>query len=145
VGAGVLARKLGIQPDFRVAVVGAPKGYPRALGELPDGVAVRTHARGTSDLLLFFVTRRSELARRYPSFVRAIDHDGVLWIAWPKKTSGVATDLAFATVQEIGLELGMVDTKVSVIDDIWTAVRFESPARARLRAGARGGLRSVNG
>lgn len=133
-GAGVLARKLGIQPDYRVAVVGAPKGYPRALGQLPDGVAVRTHARGTSDLLLFFVTRRSELSRRYPSFVRALDREGALWIAWPKKTSGVATDLAFAEVQEIGLSCGMVDTKVSVIDDIWTAVRFESPAQARLRA-----------
>jgi hypothetical protein len=90
---------------------------------------------------LFFVTRRTELSRRYPSFVRAVDRDGVLWIAWPKKTSGVATDLAFAEVQAIGLECGMVDTKVSVIDDIWTAVRFESPARARLRSGSN--IRSV--
>lgn len=136
-GAGVLARKLGIQPDTRVAVVGAPKGYPRALGELPDGVSLRTHARGNVDLLMFFVTRRSELSRRFGSFVRALDREGALWIAWPKKTSGVATDLAFATVQEIGTSLGMVDTKVSVIDDIWTAVRFESPAQARLRAGTR--------
>jgi hypothetical protein len=133
VGDGTLARKLGIRRDMRVAVVGAPKGYPRALGSLPDGVHVRTHARGTVDLLMFFVTRRAELARRFPSFTRALDREGVLWIAWPKKNSGVATDLAFALVQHIGADCTMVDTKVCSIDDNWTAVRFESPAQARLR------------
>jgi hypothetical protein len=75
-------------------------------------------------VVLFFVTRRAELARRFPSFVRALETDGGLWVAWPKKTSGVATDLAFDAVQEVGLDAGLVDNKVCAIDATWSGLRF---------------------
>ena len=92
--------------------VGARAGSTRSLGALPAGAQLRTHARGRLDVIVFFVTRRAELARRFPSFARALEPDGGLWVAWPKKTSGVATDLAFDAVQQIGLDAGLVDNKV---------------------------------
>ena len=130
-----LPRKLGIKEGHRVAVVSAPAGFDKTLGKLPDGVQVRQQARGRLDVLLFFVTRQAELARRFPTFARALEHDGGLWVAWPKRTSGVATDLLFERVQKVGLDCGLVDNKVAAIDDTWSGVRFvyrvaDRPGRA---------------
>jgi hypothetical protein len=119
-----LPKKLGIREGSRVAVVSAPDGFARVLAPLPPGVDLRTGARGRCDVVLFFVTRRAELARRFPGFVRALEPDGGLWIAWPKKTSGVATDLAFDAVQAVGLDAGLVDNKVCAIDTTWSGLRF---------------------
>jgi hypothetical protein len=119
-----LPKKLGIREGSRVAVVSAPDGFSRVLGPLPTGVEVRTGARGRCDVVVFFVTRRAELARRFPGFVRALEPDGGLWIAWPKKTSGVATDLVFEAVQTVGLDAGLVDNKVCAIDTTWSGLRF---------------------
>lgn len=119
-----LPKKLGIREGSRVAVVSAPDGFDRALRPLPTGVELRTGARGRCDVVLFFVTRRAELARRFPSFVRALATDGGLWVAWPKKTSGVATDLVFDAVQQVGLGAGLVDNKVCAIDSTWSGLRF---------------------
>ena len=68
-----------------------------------DGCHVRPDARGRLDVIVFFVTRRAELVRRFPGFARALESDGGLWVAWPKQTSGVATDLGFDAVQSVGL------------------------------------------
>jgi hypothetical protein len=119
-----LPRTLGIREHSRVAVISAPEGFESALGPLPAGVQLRTSARGRLDIVVFFVTRRAELARRFPSFVRALEPDGGLWVAWPKKTSGVCTDLAFDSVQQIGLATGLVDNKVCAIDKTWSGLRF---------------------
>ncbi len=119
-----LPKKLGIREGSRVAVVSAPDGFARVLGPLPSGVDLRTGARGRCDVVVFFVTRRAELARRFPGFVRALEPDGGLWVAWPKKTSGVATDLGFDAVQEVGLDAGLVDNKVCAIDTTWSGLRF---------------------
>lgn len=119
-----LPRKLGIREGSRVAVVSAPDGFARVLEPLPSGVQLRTGARGRCDVVVFFVTRRAELVRRFPSFVRALEVEGGLWVAWPKKTSGVATDLVFDAVQEVGLDAGLVDNKVCAIDGTWSGLRF---------------------
>ena len=119
-----LPKKLGIREGARVAVVSAPDGFARVLKPLPTGVQLRTGARGRCDVVLYFVTRRAELTRRFPSVGRALETDGGLWVAWPKKTSGVATDLVFDAVQEIGLDAGLVDNKVCAIDATWSGLRF---------------------
>jgi hypothetical protein len=118
-----LAKKLGIVEGCRVAVVSAPNGFGDAL-DLPSGVVVRAQARGRLDVVVFFVTRRAELARRFPVLQRRLEPDGGLWIAWPKRTSGVATDLSENPVREIGLANGLVDNKVAAIDDTWSGLRF---------------------
>jgi hypothetical protein len=119
-----LPRKLGIKPGARLAVLSAPATFDGTLGTLPDGVSIRRQARGRVDVIVFFVTRRAELARRFPTVARTLEDDGGLWIAWPKKTSGVATDLVFEEVQNVGLEAGLVDNKVCAIDDTWSGLRF---------------------
>ena len=107
----------------------------RRSGRCPPGCRLRRQARGRCDVVVFFVTRRAELARRFPAFVRALEPDGGLWVAWPKKTSGVATDLVFDAVQEVGLDAGLVDNKVCAIDDTWSGLRFVRTASTDRVAG----------
>jgi hypothetical protein len=118
-----LVKKLGIKAEARLAIVAAPNGFAEGLS-LPPGVVLRRQARGRHDVVLFFVTRRAELTRRFPVLKRGLELDGGLWIAWPKQTSGVATDLSFAPVQEVGLANGLVDNKVAAINDTWSGLRF---------------------
>lgn len=132
-----LAKKLGISERARVALVAAPKGFDAKLGALPDGVELRRQARGRLDVVVFFVTREAELGRRFPALARALEPDGGLWVAWPKKTSGVATDLSFAPVQQIGLDAGLVDNKVCAVDDAWSGLRFVYRAADRPRGRTR--------
>jgi len=119
-----LPRKLGIRDGTRVALVSPPQGFDNTLGALPPGVQLRRQVRGRLDMIVFFVTRRAELARRFGPMARALEPDGALWVAWPKKTSGVATDLVEQTVQEVGLDAGLVDNKVCAIDGTWSGLRF---------------------
>jgi hypothetical protein len=117
-----LPKKLGIREGSRVCLVGAPVAF--ALGELPSGVEVRGRARGPLDVAVLFVTRRSDLVRRFPALARALDPAGRLWVAWPKKASGAPTDLGFGEVQRIGLEAGLVDNKSASIDDVFQGLQF---------------------
>jgi hypothetical protein len=118
-----LPQKLGIKAGSRVAIVGAPDDFD-ALDPLPDRVRLRMQARGAQDVVLFFATRRAELERRFDSFARTIHPAGGLWIAWPKKTACVATDLTENLVRDVGLAHGLVDNKVCAVDDIWSGLRF---------------------
>ena len=119
-----LPRKLGIKPQARVGLIGAPYDFDEVLGELPPGVSVRRRARGTFDVIVVFVQKRSELERRLPVLKKALDQAGGLWVAWPKRSSGVATDLGEGMVRELGLASGLVDNKVCAIDATWSGLRF---------------------
>lgn len=129
-----LPQKLGIKPGARFALVRAPEGFEGTLDPLPEGVRLRTQARGAQDVVLFFATRRNELERRFDGLARAIAPAGGLWIAWPKKTAYVATDLREGLVREVGLSHGLVDNKVCAVDETWSGLRFvfrlsDRPAR----------------
>jgi len=120
-----LPRKLGIRPGHRVLALGAPDGFaPDTLGELPDGVALRTTARGTADVIVSFHDRRAELARRMPRLRELMEPAAGLWIAWPKRASGVPTDLTEDVVRELALANRLVDNKVCAIDDTWSGLRL---------------------
>jgi Protein of unknown function (DUF3052) len=119
-----LARKLGIKEGQSVALLGAPDGFEATLEGLPDGVMLRTAARGTNEVLVSFHTARADLERRLPTLLKAMDVDGGLWVAWPKKASGVPTDITEDTVREVALPLGLVDNKVCAIDDTWSGLRI---------------------
>ena len=88
-----LVRKLGIKEGHRLAFPGAPQGFPALLGELPAGAEVRERVRGPLDVIVFFTRSSSELRRRLPALRRAMDPAAGLWIAWPKRASGVETDM----------------------------------------------------
>ena len=126
-----LTKKLGIGEGVRMAAPGAPSGFARTLGPLPAGVTVRSRARGPLDVIVFFVTRRAELARRFAALKRALEPAGGLWVAWPKRASGVATDLTEDVVREVALEHGLVDNKVCAIDETWSGLRLVHRRRDR--------------
>jgi hypothetical protein len=119
-----LPKKLGIKEGCRLGLIAAPRGFVRTLGDLPDGVEPRTNPRGSLDVVLFFATSRAALERRFDSFKRAIFPDGGLWVAWPKRASGLETDLTEEVVRGIALERGLVDNKVCAIDDTWSGLRL---------------------
>jgi hypothetical protein len=118
-----LARKLGIMPGHRLGLIDAPAGFEDAL-KLPEEVTVRSQARGTFDVILYFSSSEKALARRFDKLARRLAPDGGLWIGWPKKASKVPTDLSFDVVQTIGLRVGLVDNKVCAIDDTYSGLRF---------------------
>ena len=112
-----LPKKLGIEEESRVALQKAPPGFAEELG-------VKPRLRGEFDVAVLFATRQGELTRAFTPLARRLAPAGGLWVAWPKKTSGVATDLVFERVQEVGLGCGLVDNKVAAIDDTWSGLRF---------------------
>ncbi|MFL5860227.1 MAG: DUF3052 domain-containing protein [Solirubrobacteraceae bacterium] len=119
-----LPRKLGIKPEARLGLIGAPEGFERVLGELPPGVSVRRRLQGSFDVILAFFVKRTVLERRLPACKEALTQSGGLWLAWPKRGSGVATDLGEGVVRELGLAAGLVDNKVCAVDDTWSGLRF---------------------
>lgn len=119
-----LPRKLGIKPEARLGLIGAPDGFDGVLGELPPGVSVRRRLQGSFDVIVAFFVQRSELERRLPRCRDALTPAGGLWLAWPKRSSGVATDLGEGMVRDMGLAAGLVDNKVCAIDATWSGLRF---------------------
>ncbi len=119
-----LVRKLGIKPGAVVVLDRAPEDFDETLGELPDAVTIRRRLRSSCDVIVSFHVRRAELERRLPALKAALAEDGGLWLAWPKASSGVSTDLGDASVRELGLATGLVDNKVCAIDETWSGLRF---------------------
>jgi Protein of unknown function (DUF3052) len=126
-----LVGKLGIKPGARLALIGAPEGFEASLGELPEGVAVRSSLRGTLDVIVAFYREQSALARRLPALRGVLQPAGALWIAWPKRASGVQTDVSENVVRELGLAAGLVDNKVCAIDEVWSGLRLVYRLRDR--------------
>jgi hypothetical protein len=121
-----LPQKLGIKERHRVAVLGAPKGFADTLGVLPAGAKVVTKvaAAATLDVLVVFVKARTELVAAIGKLREHMEPAAGLWIAWPKKSSGVATDVTEDVVREIALPTGLVDNKVCAIDETWSGLRL---------------------
>ena len=126
-----LVEKLGIKPGATLGLIGAPDDFDATLGELPDGVAVRRRLRGPFDVIVAFYVDRSTLERRLPALRGALQPAGGLWLAWPKRASGVVTDLSDNVVRELGLAAGLVDNKVCAIDAVWSGLRLVYRLRDR--------------
>jgi len=119
-----LAKKLGIKEGSRIGLVNAPKGFEDYLGELPDKAEFVSRLINSLDIILLFVLTAASLARDFSRLSKKLKSNGMIWIAWPKKSSGVTTDLAFENVQRIGLDAGLVDVKICAIDDTWSGLKF---------------------
>jgi hypothetical protein len=131
-----LLKKLGMKEGFQIAYINAPAGFPSLLGELPPGVVqVGPRGKGPLDLAVLFVKTLAELNKAFPTQRDRLAPAGMLWVGWPKKSSGVATDLTENVIRDVGLALGLVDTKVCAIDDVWSGLKFvirlkDRPSRA---------------
>jgi hypothetical protein len=119
-----LVRKLGIMPGHRLLIVNEPQGFRDLLIGLPDDVETELGDDDPANVIVFFSTEAAEVRREVPQLKKRLAPGGGLWIAWPKKTSGVETDVTFEVVQPTGLKTGLVDNKVCAIGATWTGLRF---------------------
>src|SRR5881409_3354280 len=126
-----LVEKLGIKPGMRIAILHAPRGYRATLGKLPRGVTVTSVARGVLPLIHFFTTDRALLERQLSALLRALAPDGALWVSWPKKASGVPTDMTEDVVRAIALPTGLVDVKVAAVDEVWSGLKLVRRRKTR--------------
>jgi hypothetical protein len=119
-----LPKKLGIKEGSRIALINAPKNFESELGELPANVEFIKRPTKSLDIILFFVLTERALTRDFATLAAKLNANGMIWIAWPKKSSGVTTDLSEPGVQRIGLDVGLVDVKVCAIDETWSGLKF---------------------
>jgi hypothetical protein len=121
-----LVKKLGIKAGQSVAIVNAPKQFlAHELQPLPERVKVEpATTRGQLDFIMLFVSLEKTLQKELPKLKKKLTPDGALWVSWPKKSSGVQTNLSFGVVQQLGLKTGLVDVKICAVNDIWSGLKF---------------------
>jgi hypothetical protein len=118
-----LSKKLGIAAGMTVCSVQAPPGFADSLGPI-EGVTWKAQLRSPIDVAVAFFTRERDVRARWPRLTAAVGGHGVIWVAWPKKSSGVATDLTEDSFRSLLLPTGWVDVKVCAIDETWSGLKF---------------------
>ena len=119
-----LIKKLGIKPGANVVVVNEPANYRKLLGKLPQGAHLTNRLIADLDFVHFFTTRRSELQKQLKLLRTKLSDSGTLWVSWPKKSAGVPTDVTEDIIRDVALPLGLVDTKVCAVDEIWSGLKL---------------------
>jgi hypothetical protein len=119
-----LPQKLGIKPGFCVCARGAPKKYTAIIAPLPAGVRMVLKVSSTTDLVHIFSKTRVLLSKELAGARKALRDDATIWVSWPKKSSGVATDITEDTIRELAFPLGLVDVKVCAVDDVWSGLKL---------------------
>lgn len=118
-----LVKKLGIKPESAITLINPPDDFRKVMGKLPDRVVIRKRVTKKNDLMIWFVRSRRALEKRIKTVAARVGRGG-LWIAWPKKTSRISSDLSQQDVRELGLNAGLVDYKVCAIDETWAGLKF---------------------
>jgi hypothetical protein len=119
-----LPQKLGIKPGTIVVAIDAPEHYRKMLGPIPSGVNFASRPTGNTSFVHLFVKERRALANHLQSLRRKIPDSAMVWASWPKKSSGVPTDVTEDVIRAVALPLGFVDIKVCAIDDTWSALKL---------------------
>jgi hypothetical protein len=119
-----LVKKLGIKPGHRLRAAGAPRHYWKLLAGLPDDVVRCGPRHGNLDVVHVFVTRAGDLRRRLPGFRQRIVLNGMIWVSWPKKFSGVESDVTEDVVREVAFANRLVDVKVCAVDEVWSGLKL---------------------
>jgi len=136
-----LPQKLGIKPQFKVAFFELPSDVKTILkNDLSECQFVK-NGQEQLDFAMIFIKSQAEMKQQFSSFARRLAPAGILWVSWPKKTSGVATDLNESDVRRIGLLAGLVDVKVCAVSEVWSGLKFvirvkdrpSTPARKKSR------------
>jgi hypothetical protein len=132
-----VVQKLGIKPGFRIFVDGAPASYDEIVGELPADATIASRLKASLDMVHLFAMQAAALRKKLPACREAIAPDGMVWVSWPKKSSGVVTDVTENVVRDTALSLGLVDIKVCAIDDTWSGLKLVIPRDQRTPVVAR--------
>jgi hypothetical protein len=119
-----LPQKLGIKPGATVVVINAPPDYRKLLGKSASDAQFTTRAGADANFIHFFTKRRAELEKQLARLRSKLADSGTLWVSWPKKSSGVTTDITEDVIRAVALPLGFVDTKVCAVDDIWSGLKL---------------------
>ena len=119
-----LAQKLGIKSWGRVKTRNAPADYQQLLGPLPDDALVSPRIRKPVDVVHVFAIARAQLAAELKRAMADIEQNGAIWVSWPKKTSGVRTDITEDVIREVALPMGLVDVKVCAVDETWSGLKL---------------------
>ena len=126
-----LVQKLGIKEGSTVIFLNAPENYDQTLGTLPENVTVLKRLRGPLDFIQFFTKCRAELQKELPRLKGNLAKNGMIWISWPKKSSGVTSDMSEDEVRRIALPIQLVDIKVCAVDEIWSGLKLVIRVEAR--------------
>lgn len=119
-----LAQKLGIKSGALVCTIGAPATYLKLLAPLPEKVSFTTKINAGATFVHAFVSERKALEKELKRLRKLVADNAVLWVSWPKKSSGVATDVTEDTIRDLALPLGFVDVKVCAVDEIWSGLKL---------------------
>jgi len=119
-----LPQKLGIKPGLMVVTINAPANYRRLLGQIPDSVTFSERLKSGSSFVHLFTSRRSEMQKKMSILRDKISDNGAIWVSWPKKSSGISTDVTEDVIREIALPLGFVDIKVCAVDETWSGLKL---------------------
>jgi hypothetical protein len=119
-----LPQKLGIKPGIAVVVLNAPTNYRKLLGKLPADIKFSEQIAVNSTFVHLFTTKRSELEKKLSILRKKIADTGTVWVSWPKKSSGVASDITEDVIRDVALPLGFVDVKVCAVDEIWSGLKL---------------------
>lgn len=119
-----LPQKLGIKPGFTACIINAPVGYIEALGALITQARLVQDIEENADIIQVFVQQKSDLETSFPTLKRILGKPHALWVSWPRRISGIPSDLTENIIREIGLKNGLVDVKVCAIDDAWSGIKF---------------------
>ncbi|WP_166302711.1 DUF3052 family protein [Bradyrhizobium sp. 2S1] len=126
-----IVQKLGLKPGFCIFVDGLSVPYSDIVGELPADMRIAKTARAPLDAVHLFAAEAKGLAAKLRRYREAIAPRGMIWVSWPKKASGVVTDLNDTVVREAGLASGLVDVKVCAVDAVWSGLKFVIPLKER--------------
>jgi hypothetical protein len=119
-----LAQKLGIKPGQKVVTIGAPPGYRKLLAPLPKGISFATRIAADASFVHLFATKRQTLEKELKRLRSLLADAGILWVSWPKKSSGAATDITEDVIRDVCLPLGFVDVKVCAVDEMWSGLKL---------------------
>jgi hypothetical protein len=130
-----LVKKLGLKPGFNVAFVSSPAGYVSEL-DLPADVIINSRSGKPLDFVQLFVKSEKDLKTKFSEYSQRLNASGMLWVSWPKKSSGVSTDLSENIVRDIGLAAGLVDVKICAVNEVWSGLKFVFRLRDRAKVNA---------
>jgi hypothetical protein len=119
-----LIKKLGVKEGYRILLMNSPRAFLEELQPLPANVNVVKRVIAPLDLIMLFVDSKRILSQQFAKCASKLSARGMIWVAWPKKSSGVSTDLNFDVVQRIGLKAGLVDVKICAVDEVWSGLKF---------------------
>ena len=119
-----LPQKLGIKPGLTVVAINPPANYRRLLGQIPDSITFSERLKSGSSFVHLFTSRRSEMQKKMSILRDKISDNGAIWVSWPKKSSGISTDVTEDVIREIALPFGFVDIKVCAVDETWSGLKL---------------------